>query len=520
MSYLSLLSRFAHALNPRAREGLYALLPDHIASALGPPGSDEEVAGWEEDLLAALQKPGDRADQRDPMPSEEADRHAGSSTGLVALGALLLSKTARPVQGAQFLYHVPLHLQAPILHRLLTHSSLSCLRDIADEESAWVAWLRQQLGGQEHWGVEQAATIMRRADQPRAMRQLLEGVAAIDRRSALVLQQHLYHFTDLLQLSKRDLQLVLASESTTTLALALSGLSPAVGQRFADHISKRRRVLIAEESERYAEATVDEIEQAQGAVLSMARLLYERRRITTYMGALSAEKEEERADEQPLQEEEEKEPDSKAKKREKKKVRRWSHVLAKLALAAGCAALFSVVYLLVQTGDGPVEEPAETAQKNEAFASVASSRWQMLLDAVGTGGFEGDAQQRRSAQKANQTPQALVAVPGAEGMYAVGEFQVDAVPEESASDSTLRILNLRLGRLQATVLEAQFAVQTPLVQIRAPVGAVYSVRVVLDATTQVRVEKGRVEIRAIAGSGSEAVLLEGEERTFAAGEDW
>lgn len=516
-SPISLLSRFAHALNPRAREGLCALLPDHVASALHPSEESEEAAGWEAALLEVLRQPTDGA-EGDESAQEGAE--GPGSLGLVALSALLLSACARPQVGAQFLYNLPLHLQAPVLHRLLTRSSLSCLRDLPDEEGAWVAWLRSHLGGKEHWGVERAVSIMRGAEQPRSMRQLLEAVAAIDRRTALVLQQHLYHFTDLLQLSDRDVQLVLASEATETLALALSGLEPAARKGFMAHISKRRRVLIDEEAERYSEATADEIDQAQGAVLAMARLLYERRRITTYMGALKAEKAADERPEATCEEEGEEAGDQKAKRRKKNRRRNQSKALAKLGLVAACTALFAGVYLLMPRADGNEQGEDGRSKKDAALGEESSSSVQVLLDALDAGGAKEDSGQGGNPQREQPQHQALIAVPGTDGVFAEGEFGLEERGVEGEPDSTLRVLSLRVGRLQATVLQAGFVVETPLLRIRAPVGSVYSVRVVLDATTQVRVEKGRVEIEAIAGRDGRVRLVEGESRTFAAGEDW
>ena len=144
----------------------------------------------------------------------------------------------------------------------------------------------------------------------------------------------------------------------------------------------------------------------------------------------------------------------------------------------------------------------------------------LLMEALGVESSQEGGAKPDSDDKKQGASDALVAVPGTQGVFAEGEYAVEEAVGTSAPDSTLRLVNLRVGRLQATVLEERFAVQTPLVRIHAPVGSVYSVRVVLDATTQVRVEKGLVEIQSIAGSGGSLWLQEGEERTFAAGKDW
>ena len=57
------------------------------------------------------------------------------------------------------------------------------------------------------------------------MQRLLEELDGRDSPSTLILQQHLFQFSDLLSLSARDFQLVLSSESNAHIALALQGVS-------------------------------------------------------------------------------------------------------------------------------------------------------------------------------------------------------------------------------------------------------------------------------------------------------
>ena len=62
--------------------------------------------------------------------------------------------------------------------------------------------MRQQLGNNERWGGQWVAEIMR-SGLGEAMQRLLEALDGLDRPSTLILQQHLFQFTDLFALSAR-----------------------------------------------------------------------------------------------------------------------------------------------------------------------------------------------------------------------------------------------------------------------------------------------------------------------------
>ena len=134
-------------------------------------------------------------------------------------------------------------------------------------------------------GGQWVAEIMR-SGSGEAMQRLVEALDALDRPSTL-LQQHLFQFTDLFALSARDLQLVLSSESNEQIALAIQGISEEQVDQILEHVSPRRRRLILEEAERYVDASSDEIVVACQAIITTARLLQRRHRITSFIPGLS-----------------------------------------------------------------------------------------------------------------------------------------------------------------------------------------------------------------------------------------
>ncbi len=470
MSYQPILSRLAFALNPQAREAFCLLLPKTLSEKIAPPDGKRLPETWEIALWAALANPdaGEKAEG-----AVAADAEGDAIPGLVVLCALLLSSTDQYAVAGELLYNLPLHLQAPTVHHNLTRSALSCLRDVRPDERRLIEWVRSHCDGEEHWGVQQASRIMRSVAHPQAMKRLLDQLGEIDRSSALVLQQHLYELADLLELSDRDLQLVLSSESTEQIALSLLGIPEDEREGFLQHISARRQRLVYEETERFAEATAEEIETAQQAMLSNARLLYSRRRITTYK--------------QPrVQMEERKRPSFRA------------------LFAAGGG-------LLLILGGGVLLWQSLAVEKDQA-AGTRGKPWVV-----------GDLMERPRAASATESSGERGYGTEKEGLVVEGAYQIAdrfiATPGDTTGQSE-RVLFLRVGNVKAHLVADNIVVQSPLVQIRGRAGAKFSVRVVLDATTYVRVEEQTVEVSDVKNPANSLLLRAGDEHTFAPRNSW
>ncbi len=498
MSYRPILSRLAFALNPQAREAFCLLLPKTLSEKIAPPDGKRLPETWEIALWAALANPdaGEKAEG-----AVAADAEDDAIPGLVVLCALLLSSTDQYAVAGELLYNLPLHLQAPTVHHNLTRSALSCLRDVRPDERRLIEWVRSHSDGEEHWGVQQASRIMRSVAHPQAMKRLLDQLGEIDRSSALVLQQHLYELADLLELSDRDLQLVLSSESTEQIALSLMGIPEDEREGFLQHISARRQRLVHEETERFAEATAEEIETAQQAMLSTARLLYSRRRITTYMGALGNRKSVVAEGEAEETEETEREKPSKQPRVQVEERKRPSL----RALFAGGGGLLLIL------GGGVLLWQSMAVEKDQA-ASTRGKPWVV-----------GDLMERPMAASATESSGERGYGTEKEGLVVEGEYQIAdrfiATPGDTTGQSE-RVLFLRVGNVKAHLVADNIVVQSPLVQIRGRAGAKFSVRVVLDATTYVRVEEQTVEVSDVKNPANSLLLRAGDEHTFAPRNSW
>ena len=110
---------------------------------------------------------------------------------------------------------------------------------------------------------------MRTVDSTRQLRRLLTTADDVDHESIVILQNHLFEFEDLLRLSDRDLQALLVQVDNHTLGQSLLVTDKKVHEGMLRNVSGRRRSLIAEEEERWADSTLQEIEMAQQRMMGI-----------------------------------------------------------------------------------------------------------------------------------------------------------------------------------------------------------------------------------------------------------
>ena len=498
MSFISSLSHTVFALNEGMRENLCALLPTEVVSNIKLPSTQRE--SWEEEMLCQLTYLEADADETVQADSEV---EINKGEAFIRLCAVVLAKADSPALGGAFLYTLPLHMQASVIHGLLTKSSQTCLFGLEGPQLEFVEQVRQLLETNERWGGQWAGNIMR-IGSGRSMQLLLEELEGRDSRSTLILQQYLFHFTDLLSLSARDLQLVLSSESNAHIALALQGISEEQADQLLTQVSPRRKRFILDEAERYVDAASDEIIEACQAIISTARLLQHRHRITTFTpgsyrmdGSVSDETIEIVAKELV----DPNEPVEKSQKRTASPSSpiRSSNSLKRVGL--GIVFVLPLLWFLIKS-DFNNGDSAEDSEGGE-------QKW------VVGGSMKPNAQiQSADVDKArdwNTFRQARMEMPG---VSVSGDYRIESAQALGSLDSTGRVLFLRLGEVQANIMEDNFSIQTPLIRVEGPIGTRYHVRVVLNASSEVRVEKGWVEVASVRKPGNSVRMSAGQVRKF------
>ena len=100
------------------------------------------------------------------------------------------------------------------------------------------------------------------------------------------------------------------------------------------------------------------------------------------------------------------------------------------------------------------------------------------------------------------------------GVSVSGDYRIESAHALGSPDSPGRVLFLRLGEVQANIMEDNFSIQTPLIRVESPIGARYHVRVVLNASSEVRVEDGWVEVESVKKPGNSVRMVPGQVHKF------
>ena len=528
-SLLRILGLIEGRLAPRARPSFLGLLPaDHVEAVdafAKRTKADEDVrSALEERLLAQFDAPSqdEEEDETEGLEGEsqgDAEEEASApneeESGLPTLLALLLV-VAAPETAADFLIHLPPHLQGRIALKMATGTLLNITRDLSVAEVELIEALRQVLTNKEEWGVETSCRILRAIPEDRQLRRIITAADELEHETVALIQNHLFVFEDLMRLSDPDLQVLLMQMDNATLAEALQMTEEKVESRLLRNVSSRRRGVIVEEVERYARATLEEIELAQLQVLNAARQFYEQGKISTYFGSVDRKKR--------LTLVVEDEEDLAAEGEEEREPEKRKRALLPLGIVLAGFVLTVAWFLL---GDGTVPSRSvspSVSQKKVKRAQAGEGRSTRVAvqeeEETSSGEKGGRASVSRQAElkpgESMKTPdgvRALLELPG----FARFELDESAEVERPSEDDSEEAgeLFLRVGRVRTAILEEGFVIRTPVVEVKGKPGTVFRTRVVLNATTTVEVERGNVEVISLVEDGKRWLLQGGERGRFA-----
>ena len=501
-------------------------------SAATPESAREASPDFQDDGLAPASEealPGDDGETPDsPLPP--------------ALFSLVLLDAPRPAAAAALLVELPLRLQGQVIDLIVTSSVFSATWGLEAEERDLIEGMRERMVTADRWGVQPACEILRAIDTTRRLRRVISATAAIDEDAVTILQNHLFVFADVVRLNDRELQSLLNRVGNQRLACALHDAPDAVRERLLGNMSPRRSRLIEEEGEYLGELSPEEIEVDQLAILETLRQLYEKGEISTYFGSVRGEHDESQQDAETPdsivaaeEETEEEEPElgvrpaarresgRKSRRPPSRSGRSRRRLLALLGLVAGMSLVTLVVLEITRSGDGESRRREGDAPKR---GSGTGSLSRVLIQ---DGGEAGDGSGGPVTADPGETGggvagagiDAILKFAG-NGGYPVAEVRVEEgseVDETASSADSAAVdegLYLRLGRVSCAVVGERdgFVVRTPLVAVRGLPGAVFAVRVVLDATTTVYVDKGGVEVASRQGDAGPVLVNAGQRRRF------
>ena len=487
-----------------------------------------------------------------PLVSDETD---GEGTMLPPVLLSLLLLEANPSDAARLLVELPPRFQGQSLDLIATSSARAASRDLDSEEREVIEALRSHLSGRERWGVEPAVHILRASDTTRRLRRAIEATAVIDAEAVSILQDQLFVFEDVLRLEDREFQVLLGRIDNQTLARAMRNASDPVRDRFFDNMSDRRAMLVAEEGEILAELTDEESAEAQKKVLETLRQLYEKGDIMTYFGSVQGQLDADDTDDEEGDDDEDSEADHSAIQAqsepppvhvptERKTVsavteptpfRRFG-----LLVAGGClaAVVVTVAVLHFAMRDTPrtlqeeTERPKRTEKTTASRSSraIAIQREQRPMSGEQAEKKSGDPIPSEGTLAAGESMtvandiQAILLLPAVESetgnvaqVVAEPGSELSREPTADSSASDNGELVLRLGRVRTAILKEGFVVKSPVVEVAGVRGAIFAVRVVLDATTTVEVEQGAVHVRLLKSPGEPFRLVAGQSGHFDSG---
>ena len=475
----------------------------------------------------------------------------GPSLPPVLVGLLL--QEAEPREAARLLVELPLRFQGQVVDLIVTSSALAASRGLESDDCALIESLRANLSGRESWGVESAVQILRSIDTTRRLRRAITATAQIDAEAVSILQNHLFVFEDILKIDDREFQTLLGRVDNRTMALAMKVTSDAVRDRFFGNMSARRAALVRDETELQEDLTLEDIEEAQKSILESLRQLYENGDISTYFGSVQGEFEadvdEDEEDDDAGDTEERVASEKPSDSERKHAVERVAETRSRtpVLFASGlilAAVLVTVAVLHLTMRDSPrtLEGEKVIGESGNRSRSGRSSSRSTPKVAVQ---WDERSISEQQAQDSGIDPvpvdpsafatgevitvpadiEAILMLPGSDGR--TNGARVEAEPESelqktgttgSPADSSGRgggALMLRMGKVRTAILEDGFVVQSPLVEVRGRKGAVFSMRVVLDATTTVEVEIGEVSVTS--SGGRDLLLTRGQVARFAPG---
>lgn len=189
--------------------------------------------------------------------------------------ALVLSHL-RPDQSAEIISNLPGELVVQVGLRLGTMERVT-----ADALEAVENGLRQRFAAvlenkflDATGGVDSLVELITLADK--AVEDIImAGLKEVDAELAAEVRAKLFVFADLQLLSDRQMQMVLRTIDSTTLPLALKGVSEAVKDKVLDNLSSRARENLVDEIELLGSVRTTDVEEAQNQILDLVRQLEE-----------------------------------------------------------------------------------------------------------------------------------------------------------------------------------------------------------------------------------------------------
>lgn len=178
-------------------------------------------------------------------------------------------------QAAEVLTCFPDRVRVDVLMRIATIDgiqpvALTELNDIMEKQFAGNTNVKTSSVG----GIKTAANILNFLDSTMEG-EIMDNVKEIDGDLGQNIQDLMFVFDNLLEISDRDIQTILREISSESLVVALKGAEEALKEKIFNNMSKRAAEMLRDDLEAKGPVKVSDVETAQKEILSIARRLAE-----------------------------------------------------------------------------------------------------------------------------------------------------------------------------------------------------------------------------------------------------
>jgi flagellar motor switch protein FliG len=432
----------------------------------------------------------------------------------------LVLRQATISRSADVIRRLPDDLQSEILHLLAAQSWAAWERRLGTGELQVMVALKDALG-LPHFEVSPqfVAEILHQIQTPQDVRRNLTYMYEKEPDSTGYIQNYLYGFESLVKLPDRELQVVLQGVDHWDLILAMRAIPANVRRKILSNLSQRRTKMFEDDEATLENVDDAQVEMLQHQILDRARLLYEAGQIHTYLGSVVGQEGD--VDLSAVSLGGGGEGKSLAGLEKKKAPSKYVAGLIAILAMIGMGFVFVnwfgqsqisidatksgkvLVSDEVEDGGEITRDEGRTVQrmgKNLGSAAVISGR-ALLMTGESVRSLNDSEIKMGDRIKTDSDGRASVVLTGDVGQMQVEPDTDVQVGQVDSSEPGAPQLDLRVGNIWVKVKDPALEVRSPLAQITASEGALYHLRITLNATTTLSVHGGTVWIQASNGGG-------------------
>jgi len=182
----------------------------------------------------------------------------------------------RPEHASAIMAGLGPDMQAEVAHRiaLMERASPDVVKVVAESLNRKASTVLSPQEMSAVGGLEPLVEIINRAD-PTTEKGILEGLQTRDEALAEEVRSRMFVFADIVLLEDRAMQLVLRQVETSSLSVALKGVSEPVRDKILHNLSERARENLLEEIDMLGPVRLSQVEEARSTIVQVIRGLEE-----------------------------------------------------------------------------------------------------------------------------------------------------------------------------------------------------------------------------------------------------